>query len=141
MSGYLRRGKGRPKGSKNKPKLKLEPSEPQIKEEAIFWKRGKGRPKGSKNKIKNLEKAVKKFERLNIREEIKEKRNRGRPKGVRNRPKSEPSVESSSELNEIGELPEVPDFSAMESTNCCRRCTNRSLKEQLLSLESEGEWQ
>lgn len=31
MSGYLRRGKGRPKGSKNKPKLKQEYVEPQVK--------------------------------------------------------------------------------------------------------------
>jgi hypothetical protein len=71
MSGYLKRGKGRPKGSRNKPKLKQEYTRLPVKEEAIFWKRGKGRPKGSKNKIKNHEKVVEKYERLNIRADLK----------------------------------------------------------------------
>ena len=48
-----KRGKGRPKGSKNKIKdythpLKFQPGH----ETLSFGKRGKGRPKGSKNKIK-----------------------------------------------------------------------------------------
>lgn len=58
MQGYIKRGKGRPKGSKNKPKrteqfMKGIPDEGgnQI---TNFWKRGKGRPRGSKNKIKNI---------------------------------------------------------------------------------------
>lgn len=48
-----KRGKGRPKGSKNK----IKEYSHQVKYEAgtetvSFGKRGKGRPKGSKNKIK-----------------------------------------------------------------------------------------
>ena len=48
-----KRGKGRPKGSKNKVKdythqIKVEAGT----ETVSFGKRGKGRPKGSKNKIK-----------------------------------------------------------------------------------------
>jgi hypothetical protein len=41
----IKRGRGRPKGSKNKPKPEHVPVEPEI-------KRGRGRPKGSKNKPK-----------------------------------------------------------------------------------------
>lgn len=58
MEGYMKRGKGRPKGSKNKPKRRGEGSDDENKEggdpSTIFWKRGKGRPRGSKNKIKNI---------------------------------------------------------------------------------------
>ena len=53
MNGLMKRGKGRPKGSKNKTKdynhnVKIEEGV----EPLPFGKRGKGRPKGSKNKIK-----------------------------------------------------------------------------------------
>ena len=53
LSGKIKRGKGRPKGSKNKPKtskvfVKIEEEE----NIPFVGKRGKGRPKGSKNKIK-----------------------------------------------------------------------------------------
>ena len=53
MNGLMKRGKGRPKGSKNKAKdynhsLKVDEGSSQL----PFGKRGKGRPKGSKNKIK-----------------------------------------------------------------------------------------
>jgi hypothetical protein len=53
LNGLIKRGKGRPKGSKNKTKdfshsVKIEEGT----ESLPFGKRGKGRPKGSKNKIK-----------------------------------------------------------------------------------------
>jgi hypothetical protein len=53
MNGLMKRGKGRPKGSKNKTKdynnnVKSEEGADPL----PFGKRGKGRPKGSKNKIK-----------------------------------------------------------------------------------------
>jgi len=40
----------------------------------------------------------------------------------------------------MGELPQVPDLSAIQATNCCRKCNNGSLKELMLSLDSESEW-
>lgn len=59
VSGLSKRGKGRPKGSKNKAK---DFNHPVKIEEGIqpvpFGKRGKGRPKGSKNKIKLANQAV-----------------------------------------------------------------------------------
>lgn len=53
MNGLMKRGKGRPKGSKNKIKdfntsIKVEEGYDSM----SYGKRGKGRPKGSKNKIK-----------------------------------------------------------------------------------------
>lgn len=62
----LKRGPGRPKGSKNKPK-------PEMTE--TVEKRGPGRPKGSRNKPKAAEPAS------------TEKRKPGRPKGSTNKPK------------------------------------------------------
>lgn len=61
-----RKKRGRPKGSKNKPKT-TEPT-------TVTPKRGRGRPKGSKNKPKAPV--------------IEEKRGPGRPKGSKNKPKS-----------------------------------------------------
>ena len=60
----VKRGRGRPKGSKNKPKLSTDT----ITENTP--KRGRGRPKGSKNKPKV--------------DDIKPKRGRGRPKSSKN---------------------------------------------------------
>ena len=73
----VKRGPGRPKGSKNKKTLEREQAEATAKQEE---KRGPGRPKGSKNK-KTLEReqaeaAAKKQE---------EKRGPGRPKGSKNK--------------------------------------------------------
>lgn len=67
-----KRGRGRPKGSKNRNTLeKLNVTiTPEVKE-----KRGIGRPKGSKNKPKNQDVVM------------NGKRGRGRPKGSRNKPK------------------------------------------------------
>lgn len=47
-----KRGKGRPKGSRNKPKNKLQYKQQNQGNGLFGGKRGKGRPKGSKNKIK-----------------------------------------------------------------------------------------
>lgn len=93
MEGYMKRGKGRPKGSKNKPKKKGDGSEEDDNKDggdpnANFWKRGKGRPRGSKNKIKNIHSDNVNSSLL----EVKEKRNRGRPPGVKNKPRSDPSL-------------------------------------------------
>lgn len=56
MSGKIKRGKGRPKGSKNKPKIPVAFIKKETDENLPFaGKRGKGRPKGSKNKIKVAE--------------------------------------------------------------------------------------
>ena len=62
-----KRGPGRPKGSKNKPKTA---------ESELKPKRGPGRPKGSKNKPKQSAPAQ------------VEKRKPGRPKGSKNKPKT-----------------------------------------------------
>ena len=63
-----KRGRGRPKGSRNKKTLELERSGLLPAEKV---KRGRGRPKGSKNKPKNTD----------------AKRGRGRPKGSKNKPR------------------------------------------------------
>ena len=67
------RGPGRPKGSKNKPKIETS-DEP---------KRGPGRPKGSKNKNSKPKESM----------DAPVKRGRGRPKGSKNKPKVETSDE------------------------------------------------
>lgn len=57
LTGRIKRGKGRPKGSKNKVKIiKIDYRDVKAdSSEALpFGKRGKGRPKGSKNKVKQL---------------------------------------------------------------------------------------
>jgi len=63
----IKRGPGRPKGSKNRPKDATE---------TVTEKRRPGRPKGSKNKPKTVEQ-----------EPEKVKRGPGRPKGSKNKPK------------------------------------------------------
>jgi len=67
-----KRGRGRPKGSKNKPKPEQLTAYPAP-------KRGRGRPKGSKNKPKPVPP---------VGEQPAPKRGRGRPKGSKNKPKS-----------------------------------------------------
>ena len=53
MNGLMKRGKGRPKGSKNKIKDFNNPIKVEEGYDSMsYGKRGKGRPKGSKNKIK-----------------------------------------------------------------------------------------
>ncbi|MDT3664174.1 MAG: hypothetical protein ROM54_11790, partial [Anaerobiospirillum sp.] len=74
----VKRGPGRPKGSKNKKTLEREQAEAAAKKQEE--KRGPGRPKGSKNKAtlerEQAEAAAKKQE---------EKRGPGRPKGSKNK--------------------------------------------------------
>ena len=67
-----KRGRGRPKGSKNKPKVSTNATTENTP------KRGRGRPKGSKNKPKPS---------INTTTENTPKRGRGRPKGSKNKPK------------------------------------------------------
>jgi hypothetical protein len=69
-----KRGRGRPKGSKNKKTLEKLNAAATLEAKE---KRGPGRPKGSRNKPKIQDVAA------------AEKRGRGRPKGSRNRPKPE----------------------------------------------------
>ena len=64
----VKRGPGRPEGSKNKPKTDVK-----------VVKRGRGRPKGSKNKPKTDVNVV--------------KRGRGRPKGSKNKVSLEPDLQ------------------------------------------------
>jgi len=55
----IKRGKGRPKGSKNKSKDLSQPIKIEEGPDSVpFGKRGKGRPKGSKNKIKLLNQSI-----------------------------------------------------------------------------------
>lgn len=70
-----KRGPGRPKGSKNKPKIEALTTETLVQEEASV-KRGRGRPKGSKNRPKVA------------------KRGPGRPKGSKNKPKVEHALQA-----------------------------------------------
>lgn len=84
----IKRGKGRPKGSKNKSKdlvqaIKIEEGA----EPLPFGKRGKGRPKGSKNKIKLINQP-------NMGSEIEQtiRKRKGRPPGSKNRVNSVESV-------------------------------------------------
>jgi hypothetical protein len=67
----LPRGRGRPKGSKNK----LKESAPALN---LVLKRGRGRPKGAKNKVTNIGP-------LPAPSTVK---GRGRPKGAKNKPKA-----------------------------------------------------
>lgn len=75
----IHRGKGRPKGSKNKSTLERE----RLEAEAGIVKevRGRGRPKGSKNKSTLAKEAAE------LAHEETPKRGRGRPKGSKNKPK------------------------------------------------------
>ena len=75
----VHRGKGRPKGSKNKATLERE----RLDAEAGIVKevRGRGRPKGSKNKSTLAKEAAE------LAHEETPKRGRGRPKGSKNKPK------------------------------------------------------
>ena len=84
MNGLMKRGKGRPKGSKNKTKdynhhLKSEEGTDPL----PFGKRGKGRPKGSKNKIKLPNQSMVDEEMNN-----QDHKRRGRPPGAKNRANS-----------------------------------------------------
>ena len=88
-----RRGKGRPKGSKNKPKNKLDATKQENESNPPFGKRGKGRPKGSKNKIKVAE-------QIPVPEENQIKRGRGRPKGAKNKQNSSPDISLDKEESE-----------------------------------------
>lgn len=88
LSGKIKRGKGRPKGSKNKPKVPSALIKKETEDNVPFaGKRGKGRPKGSKNKIKVAEQII-------MSEENKTKRGRGRPPGAKNKPISTPEISS-----------------------------------------------
>ena len=78
MAKVVKRGPGRPKGSKNKVKKNTTP----------VVKRGRGRPKGSKNKVKSTDIPV-------------VKRGRGRPKGSKN--KNSASLEPN--LEEVLDIP------------------------------------
>tara|TARA_B100000579_G_scaffold433413_1_gene452122 strand:+ start:637 stop:1137 length:501 start_codon:yes stop_codon:yes gene_type:complete len=77
MTKVVKRGPGRPKGSKNKTKT-----------DVTVVKRGRGRPKGSKNKVKSSDTPS-------------TKRGRGRPKGSKN--KSTVSLEPN--LEEVMDIP------------------------------------
>lgn len=88
MNGLMKRGKGRPKGSKNKVKDYSHPLKHQEGTSLLpYGKRGKGRPKGSKNKIK-LPNQIMADEDI---ENLSHKR-RGRPLGAKNRPNSVESI-------------------------------------------------
>ena len=88
LSGTMKRGKGRPKGSKNKVKDLAHPVKIEEGSETIpFGKRGKGRPKGSKNKIKLLSQLMQDKDSENGFAKRK-----GRPPGAKNRPNSLDSV-------------------------------------------------
>ena len=75
----IHRGKGRPKGSKNKSTLERERLEAEA--GIVIEVRGRGRPKGSKNKSTLAKEAAE------LAHEETPKRGRGRPKGSKNKPK------------------------------------------------------
>lgn len=77
----VKRGRGRPKGSTNKPKTAAATSATKTEDQPV--KRGRGRPKGSKNKHKTAENAAPAASA-----EQPVKRGRGRPKGSKNKPKA-----------------------------------------------------
>ena len=82
----IKRGKGRPKGAKNKVKDFTHPIKIELGHDTMsFGKRGKGRPKGSKNKIKLQPPLLLGFD--------PDKRQKGRPLGSKNRAHSELSVQ------------------------------------------------
>lgn len=89
ISGISKRGKGRPKGSKNKSKEFLQPVkiESGYSEPLPFGKRGKGRPKGSKNKIKLASQMI-----MGSEFESQFARKKGRPLGAKNRANSVESL-------------------------------------------------
>ena len=79
-----KRGRGRPKGSKNKATLaKEQAAQKQLTASAATEKRGRGRPKGSKNKA-TLAKEQVAQDQLTA-SSATEKRGRGRPKGSKNK--------------------------------------------------------
>lgn len=86
-----KRGRGRPKGSHNKPKTESDaPTTPVAQGE----KRGRGRPKGSPNKAKSEDNDSCTSEQHqpvppSVVIAVAEKRGRGRPKGAHNKPKAE----------------------------------------------------
>lgn len=81
-AGAVKRGRGRPKGSKNKKTLAREAFEASLREEALREqiKRGRGRPKGSKNKTTLAREAAEEALRAQS-----AKRSPGRPKGSKNK--------------------------------------------------------
>ncbi len=85
-----RRGPGRPKGSKNKKTILREGEEARLAEAGqLSPKRGKGRPKGSKNKA-TIEREAKE-DALRAKGLLPEKRKPGRPKGSKNKKKDSQS--------------------------------------------------
>lgn len=92
----IKRGKGRPKGSKNKSKdltqtIKIEEGADSL----PFGKRGKGRPKGSKNKIKLLNQSV-----MDDDQDMITHKRKGRPLGSKNRVNSVESISGDHEIEE-----------------------------------------
>jgi hypothetical protein len=106
--------RGRPKGSKNKPKTDS-PTE-----DVPVEKRGRGRPKGSKNKPKTDSP---------IEEVPVEKRPRGRPKGSKNKPKTQTVQENPVEEKKRGRTAGTKD-----------RHTRKSKKSQAAAIIIQQRW-
>lgn len=156
----LKRGRGRPKGSKNKPKTEID----KVEDKVETTPKRRGRPKGSKNKVK-LDKVkdtqdttpkkrgrpkgsknkVKKVKKIETKAHQTNKRGRGRPKGSKNKPKDnqETKAKVTPEFLQAGkivyaggggELTPFPDVSTYKQTKRQEGLVDAWLLENVLDV-------